>query len=582
MIANELLAHNIHAVLLSLGPGLPLLLALACSTPALRQPVIHFLPSAAVPALLTPFVVPKDIVVTVPWFFMGGRMELDSTGQVFLSITAFVWMLAALTIRSRLASDPRKFRFIGYFLTAMAGNFGLILAQEMLGFYLFFALMSFAAYGLVAHEKSNEARRAGRIYLIMVILGEVAIFAALTVLADATHPIVITDIIRISFPSAVVVLLFIGFGVKIGALPFHVWMPLAYQTAPTPAATALAGAMINAGILGWLRFLPLGEAALPAGAQLFITAGSIATLYGLIAGLMQNTTRAVLAYSSISQMGIMTILVGMGLITPEVGHRVVAILTLYAVHHSLAKSSLFLSLNVQTGNKRQPSPWHGAGLLLPSLTLAGLPFTSGAIVKTCFKEIGINFGNHMQGFCHVFLPLTSIGTTLLMLHFIHLYRQADFAKDDPFINRNRTVWLISLIAVAVTFWLWPAAQSSALHSLELTKLWQSFWPLATGSLLAFSWSRLLKKRSTRLTVPAGDIVNLFEQFARFTQQRFSIWKPFDTIREKVRLLPGQHRPTARITNIDMQLRKVEKVLGRWEVVGLFYLALGTILLIYLL
>ena len=84
-----------------------------------------------------------------------------------------------------------------------------------------------------------------------------------------------------------------------------------------------------------------------------------------------------------------------------------------------------------------------------------------------------------------------------------------------------------------------------------------------------------------MTVPAGDIITLFEQCVKFIQ-RSSILKPYTTILKKDRLLPGRHRQISPITNIDKRLRKAEKVLSRWEVVGLFYLALCTILLIYLL
>ena len=90
----------IHAMLLSLGPGLPLAFALACCLPPLRPVVKWFLPWAAVPALLTPFVVPPDVVIHVPWFFMGGHMGLDGTGQVMLAVTGLIWFLAGLAAPS--------------------------------------------------------------------------------------------------------------------------------------------------------------------------------------------------------------------------------------------------------------------------------------------------------------------------------------------------------------------------------------------------------------------------------------------------------------------------------------------------
>jgi formate hydrogenlyase subunit 3/multisubunit Na+/H+ antiporter MnhD subunit len=570
----------IHAMLLSLGPGLPLLLALACCLPVLRPAAKWFLPWAAVPALLTPFIVPTNVVVHVPWFFMGGRMGLDATGEVMLGVTGLIWFLAGLAYRGRPGLESRRLRFTGYFLVAMAGNCGLILAREMLGYYLFFAMMSFAAYGLVAHNRTNASRRAGRIYLFLVIIGEVAMFAALTMLANVAQSIVIADNVRASLPPAVIVLLFIGFGVKVGVLPFHVRMPLAYQTTPTPAATALAGAMVNAGLLGWLRFLPLSQTAEPEGALLFIACGALAALYGVIIGMGQKRARAVLAYSSISQMGLMTVIVGLGLIDPKGGQQGIPLLILYAVHHSLAKSSLFLGCEA-VARKRRTTCWQLAGLLLPGLALAGLPLTGGAVIKTGLKVLAATVGEPWLGWGRIFLPVTSDGTTILMLHFIRLRRRTKSADTTPIGPVILSAWLISLAAVATAFWLWPTARISALHSLAVGILWQSLWPVAIGCLLAYGWNRLAGKRDTLYTLPAGDILALLPQaVGRGWQRSLHTW----TIRIRVsnRLRQRRWRQSFRSSGIDRRLRKGEKVLERWGVVGLVYLLLCTLFLFFLL
>ena len=97
----------------------------------------------------------------------------------------------------------------------------------------------------------------------------------------------------------------------------HVWLPLAYKAAPTPASAVLSGAMINAGLLGWLRFMPLGLEALPQWSVVVLAAGFGAAFYGVLVGLFQEEPKTVLAYSSISQMGLMTVGVGIGLAAPE-------------------------------------------------------------------------------------------------------------------------------------------------------------------------------------------------------------------------------------------------------------------------
>ncbi|MBW1751357.1 MAG: hypothetical protein JRJ37_11845 [Deltaproteobacteria bacterium] len=293
------------------------------------------------PAFVTALTAPIDVIVEVGWFFMGSRMGLDETGRIFLCSAAFIWFLACFSSRSLLKDDHNQTRFLVFFLTAMAGNFGLILAQGVLGFYLFFAVMSFAAYGLVVHKGTDEAAKAGRVYLTLVMIGEVALCTALIILVHDTGSLAIEDIAGVSYQPLTLALLFIGFGVKIGALPLHGWMIPAYQAAPIPAAAVLAGAMVNAGILGWLRFLPLGKTSCPEGAVLFITAGALAAMYGVIIGLNRKQAGAVLGCSSISQMGLITVIFGLGLLDHDAGLNAAPVLILYVVHHSLAKSSLF-------------------------------------------------------------------------------------------------------------------------------------------------------------------------------------------------------------------------------------------------
>ena len=460
----------IHALILSSTAGIPLIMAALCCTP-LKTRVIGLLPWATVPALFVALTAPSDVVVEVGWFFMGGRMGLDGTGKIFLSLAAFVWLLASFSSRSLLKHDHNQVRFHLFFLTAMAGNFGLILAQGIFGYYLFFAMMSFAAYGLVIHKGNKEALSVGRLYLLLVMIGEVALFTALIILVHSSGSLALADVARVPYHPLTFVLLFIGFGIKIGALPFHGWVMPAYQATPPPAAAVLAGAMVNAGILGWLRFLPIGHISCPQGAMLFIVMGALAAVYGVIVGLRQKQAGAVLGGSSISQMGLITVIFGLGLFDQAAGVHAVPIVTLYVVHHSLAKSSLFFGYDLIVRQGRTLSHLQLVAILLPALALAGLPFTSGAIAKTGFKELALSLGEPWSGLSAFFLPLTAIATTVLMLHFVAVLRRSvKNAKADG--TANPILFTLSCIAVAGTLWLWPAASNFANHSLAGIKLLQ--------------------------------------------------------------------------------------------------------------
>jgi len=118
-------------------------------------------------------------VVVLEGVLFGVRMGLDETGRVFLMTSSLVWVVAAVYAAGSLRHSPAAGRFRVFFQLAMTGNLVLILAQDMVTFFLGFTLMGLSAYGLVAHQQTVAARRAGRLYLRWTILGEVSLFCAL-------------------------------------------------------------------------------------------------------------------------------------------------------------------------------------------------------------------------------------------------------------------------------------------------------------------------------------------------------------------------------------------------------------------
>ncbi|MFO7761016.1 MAG: complex I subunit 5 family protein [Thermodesulfobacteriota bacterium] len=576
MTAGNLL-DIFHALVLSLVTGVPLLGALGCCLSSARRARWSLLPWTTVPALLVSLTIPGDLVVQVPWFFMGGCMGLDQTGRIFLCLSAVIWMLTSFTVAEKFQNRKGELRFSGYFLVAMAGNFGLILAKDMFSFYLFFALMSFASYGLIVHERTSEARRAGNIYLILVMVSEVAMFIALVLIFFKTQSSSLADINENSISMSILIFLFMAFGVKVGALPFQAWMAPAYQQSPIPGATALAGAMVNAGLLGWLRFIPLGVITSDPGAFLFITAGALAALYGVVCGLGQRKPGAVLAFSSMSQMGLMTIIIGLGLYSVKAGEYAVYLLPLYAVHHSLAKGSLFLVYDVVNKGGRLASPLLLIALLLPSLSLAGLPFTGGAIVKTGFKELALVSGTQWYGVSKIFLPVSSIGTTILMLYCSRLLWHKRANKDN---SQRVLLWpcFTALAGAAFWLWLWPAAHGLSSHSLDASLLFHSFWPVAVGSGLFLIWLIMAERLK-------GEKGYLFPE-TDFGNKAEIAWsalaKKCRTGAEKLYPVPGtswarKWLSLSATSPLGKKLRKPEKIMGRWSMVGFFYLAVCIIL-----
>ena len=164
---------------------------------------------APLPALLAAAVIPVGSSVSLPWLLLGVELGLDETGRVFLLFSGLLWLVASLYAAGSLASDHKATRFRIFFLLAMAGNLGLIVAQDAVSFYLGFTLMGLAAYGLIVHPASQHARRASRRYLIWTIAGEMLLFVAVVLLAAQHSGGVSFSVLVASPPPGCVLLLFL-------------------------------------------------------------------------------------------------------------------------------------------------------------------------------------------------------------------------------------------------------------------------------------------------------------------------------------------------------------------------------------
>ncbi len=496
-----------EACLLLLAPGLPLLGAVLL---ALRGG--GSLPSrsawTALPALAAALLVPSGCFVELPWALLQVRIGIDATGRIFLLFTSHHWLLSTLDASSSMTAKPRQRAFFCFTLLAMSGNFGLIAAQDLFTFYLSFALMSFSSYGLVVHYRSEEAFRAGRIFIILVVFGEVLVFTALALIHQATGSAFLSAVPGMEPDPWTLSLLFLGFGIKVGALPLHVWLPLAHPAAPTPSSAVLSGAMIKAGLLGWLRFLPLGGAFLSDWGVLFVGTGLLAALGGVGVGLTQRNLKTVLAYSSISQMGLMTAGVGLALLLPERVPEAVAAVAVTACHHGLTKGALFLGVGMidLVPRRSRERLWLHVGLGWCALALAGFPLTGGFLAKGLIKDVAVLLPPPWNDLVSLFLPLTAGGTALLMLHFLSLAIRSPGSGGT---GAGRWLsWHAILGCVVVVAWMLPESAAGKASALDAARWWAAFWPAALALLttLGFQALRRATGRSLSVAVPPGDIL----------------------------------------------------------------------------
>lgn len=485
---------------------LPLVMLAGTASSRARPRVAEFLPLAPLPGLAAAILVANGTEIALPQALLGITLVLDTPGAMLLGASSLLWIAGGIWARDSATVPGGQFAI--WWLITLTGSLGVFLAADMIGFYFFYTLVSLAAYGLIVFDGTPAVHRAAGLYVGLALLGEAFLLVAFVLLSAATpgSSLLIGDAVASlalspwrDFTMALIVL---GFGLKIGLVPWHVWMPLTYAAAPIPAAAVLSGAAVNAGVIGLIRFLPF-DAGLPKWGEIIACVGLLSAFYGVVIGITQANPKVVLAYSSVSQMGFVACVLGMGLATGNTAAPV--IVAFYAMHHTLAKGGLFLALGMADARTSR----YVRLVLLPAaalaLGLAGLPFTGGQLAKLAAK------GPLGDGIVATLAQISAAGSTLLMLCFLHrlhagIPQYARTPQSPPLV----AAWLVVACAGVALPWIMLPAITGITWSTALTpkELWSALWPALIGALLA---AILWRRRSDLPSIPEGDLLALAER-----------------------------------------------------------------------
>ncbi|MGH7066162.1 MAG: proton-conducting transporter membrane subunit, partial [Acetobacteraceae bacterium] len=388
-------------------------------------------------------------------------------------------------------------------LLTMAGSIGVFITADLASFFMAYALVSLPAWGLVVLDDTGPARRAGAVYMSFAVLGETLLLMGFALLAAASpgRSLLIQDVLAAlgtsPWQGATIALLIAGFGMKIALVPVHIWMPPTYRAAPIPAAAVLSGAAVKAGVIGLIRFLPLASA-MPAAGEALAAVGLFGAFYGVAVGITETHPKTVLAYSSISQMGVIATVLGMGLAGGDAAAGNAA--AFYGMQHVLAKGALFLAVGVAAGcgsGSRRLWPVLVPAAIL-ALGLGGLPLTGGGLGKFAVKAV---LGKGQVG---GFAIASAVASTLLMVHFLR--RLAAFPRQGDEAGPGLAIpwWVMAAAAIVIPWAVLPLAGGvSRAAALAPTTLWAALWPVLIGAVL----SVLLFRFGNRLPeLPEGDLI----------------------------------------------------------------------------
>jgi NADH-quinone oxidoreductase subunit L len=340
------------------------------------------------------------VLIHIHWFTLGdyslsANLALTNTSLLMMSVVSFISLLVHVYSTGYMAGDlhfSRYFAMLGFFTFSMQG---IVLADNLLILFIFWELVGFSSYMLVGHwmERPAAARAARKAFLVNRI-GDGGFLIGLMLIWSHTGHLEISEFFSKetdTWQTAAALCILCGVAGKSAQFPLFTWLPDAME-GPTPVSALIhAATMVAAGVYLLIRMLPVFT---PDALTVVACVGMITSVIGSLTALFQFDIKKVLAYSTISQLGLMVMAIGLGNFNA-------ALLHLYT--HAFFKACLFLSagnvihalhhaqqkggedFDVQDirnmGGLRKKIPVTFFSFLLGGASLAGIPFFSGFLSK---------------------------------------------------------------------------------------------------------------------------------------------------------------------------------------------------------
>ncbi|MCO5095885.1 MAG: hydrogenase 4 subunit B [Rhodocyclaceae bacterium] len=331
------------------------------------------------------------------------HLRLDNLTAVFAllvgMVSAGISVFAAGYFREGEGTAPGLMSLQYHFF--LASMLMVLLADDAYAFMVAWEVMALSSFFLVTTDhKHAEIRRAGYLYLLVAHIGAIAILLSFGVMTSGSGDYSFAGMraqqLSTFWASAAYLLALVGFGAKAGLLPLHVWLPEAHPAAPSPVSAMMSGVMLKTAIYGLLRvsFDLVGETLWWWGV-VAMTIGLLTAVFGVLYSTVQSDMKRLLAYSSIENIGLLAVALGLTLIFHSYGMQALAALAMTALlYHCLAhagfKSLLFLCTGSVLHATRERSlgklgglihrmPWVAWLALAGVIASAGLPPLSGFV-----------------------------------------------------------------------------------------------------------------------------------------------------------------------------------------------------------
>jgi len=465
-------------------------------------------------------VVVDQVALGLPW--MHWHVRFDGLSGFFFLIIGIA--VAAVSLYGpgyveAYQEEKHPFAVLGLFTGLfVSGMLLVLLADDAFFFMIAWELMSVASYFLVSFQHENSAnRRAAFLYLLMAEVGALAIILSFGVLAGFADGFSFDDMrganLSSAWASIAFVLALVGFGMKAGIVPIHVWLPEAHPVAPSHISGLMSGVMLKVAVYGLIRFCfdLLHDVHWQWGVVLLVL-GTLSALGGILYAMMQPNLKRLLAYSSVENIGVIFLVLGLSMIFMANGFPQLAALGLlaalfHAFNHALFKNLLFLGAGVlqhQThtldidsmGGLIKRLPQTSALFLIGCMSIASLPLFNGFVSEWLAFQTALQVDVLDNGVLRSLIPVTAAGLALTAalaaacfvkvfgLIFLGLPRSRNSDKAQEVTDKGMLLGMALLAGMCFFFGIFPSFIISLLNQVAQQLLGQA---LPAHNALSWLW-----------------------------------------------------------------------------------------------
>jgi len=374
-----------------------------------------------------------QLALGLPW--LHWHLRLDALSGFFFGIVGVLVLAISLYAPGYLREfthpgHKQPLSVLGLFTGLfILGMLLVLLADDAFVFMVSWELMSVSSYFLVAYQHQYAAnRRAAFLYLLMAHVGALAILLGFGVLAGFsggyTFEAMRTANLSATWASIAFALAFFGFGMKAGIVPLHAWLPEAHPAAPSHISALMSGVMLKVAIYGFLRFVYylLDNFYWPWGLVLLVL-GTVTALTGVLYAMAQNDLKRLLAYSSIENVGIIFMGLGLSMIFLGTDHPMLGMLGLVAalyhvLNHAIFKGLLFLGAGAvlyrtherdldHMGGLIHRMPWTAGFFLVGCVAISALPPFNGFVSEWLTLQTALQAPQLENGVLRALIPVTA-------------------------------------------------------------------------------------------------------------------------------------------------------------------------------